>query len=95
MKKTASIISALLLAGTFTLGACGENKWVKKAQDMEKKACACKGDDCMKKFMEDLKSFKDEAGKEKVTKGDAEKIKKATEAAMKCAMGGGKKSGDK
>lgn len=91
MKKTVTVVTGLLVAGTFTLGACGENKWVKRAKDIEKRACDCKDKDCFKKFMDDLKKFKDDAGKQKVSKADADKIRTATENAMKCALKAHKK----
>lgn len=93
MKKTATVVTGLALAGTFALGACGENKWVKRAKEIEQRACSCKDKDCFKKFMDDLKSFKSDAGKQKVSKTDADKIKKHTEAAMKCALSALKKPG--
>ena len=91
MKKITALMSALLLSGALTLGACGENEHVKTAKKIEKKACSCKDLACMQEVQKMLLDFQKKAGNEKVVKSDADKIKKHLDAAAKCLMEVGKK----
>lgn len=65
----------------------GESRWVKRAKEIEKKACACKGEDCSVQFQAELKSFMADADKEKISMADAHRIKQAIENALKCVIG--------
>lgn len=84
MKKFLGLITLLMFATTLGLAACGESKFVKKAQDIEKKACSCKDMDCVKEVRKMLSDFQKEAGNKKVKKADADKIKKAMDNAIQC-----------
>lgn len=84
MKKITALLSALLLSGTLALGACGENEHVKRAKEIEKKACSCDDMKCVKEVQKMLVKFQKEAGDKKVSESDGEKIKKSMEKAGAC-----------
>lgn len=60
--------------------------WVERAEEIRQRACTCQGPGCFRLFMDDLKKFKDDAGGATVSRRRAEKIRAATEAAMRCAL---------
>ena len=101
MKKWIVALVALVSLGAFALTACGENKWVKKAADIEKKACSCKDTKCVLEVSKMVKDYQKEAGDKKVVKSDGEKIKEHMDKAAKCIQefmskkAGGKAGDDK
>ena len=60
--------------------------WARSAKEIETKTCTCKGERCFKIFMEDIRSFRDDAGGQKVSMDAADSIRRHTENAMKCAL---------
>lgn len=96
MTKVATVLATILALGAFSLTACGENKWVKRASEIEKKACACKDAKCALEIRKMVIKFQKDAGDEKVAKSDGEKIKKHMTKAAACLVavatkGAGKK----
>jgi uncharacterized membrane protein len=83
-KLVLTVVPVLVLA--FSAGGLAgcENKWVKRAEAIEKAACACKDAKCAKEQHKALREYIKDARKVKVKKSDAKKVGKAVTKASKC-----------
>jgi len=79
-----SILPVVILA--FSAGALTgcKNKWVKRAEEIEKAACACKDAKCAKEQRKKLNSYIKDTKGVKVKKKDAKRVGKLVHKARTC-----------
>ena len=78
------VVTGMILAfSMIALTGC-KSKWVTKAQEIEKAACACKDVECAKKQQKALNDYIKETKGVKVKKKDANKVAKAVLKAQTC-----------
>jgi hypothetical protein len=83
-KLVLTVLPVLVLAfSAGSLTGC-KNKWVKKAEDIEKAACACKDAKCAKEQQKALNTYIKDTKGVKVKKKDANKVAKLVLKASTC-----------
>jgi len=83
-KLILSVLPIIIL--TFSAGGLAgcKNKWVKRSEEIEKAACACKDAKCAAEQQKALNSYIKDTTGVKVKKADAAKVKKLVTKARVC-----------
>ncbi len=85
MRKLVHVVLPVIVLA-FSAGALTgcKNKWVKKAEEIEKAACACKDAKCAKEQQKALNQYIKDTKGVKVKKKDAAKVAKLVVKASSC-----------
>ena len=85
MRKLVHVVLPVIVLA-FSAGALTgcKNKWVKKAEEIEKAACACEDAKCAKEQAKKLNQYIKEAQGQKVKKKDNAKVAKLVSKARSC-----------